>query len=557
MPFLLDILHVIGALGLFIFGMKVMSENIQRVAGASMRRIINAITRSRIRGVLTGWLTTSLLQSSSATTVMTVSLVNAGVLRLKEAVGVIFGANIGTTITAWVIAFAVGRVDIRDFALPLIAIALPLLFWKRARLQHTAETLIGFALMFIGLQLLQASVPTLKGTPELFQFFTTAAEGRFASPLLFMLLGVAVAVIVQSSTAAIALTVALLSSGILTIEIAAAMVLGENIGTTVTANLAAVVANQKAKRAARIHTMINVIGVGWMIFLLPMVVRMIDNTLDSTYPGLGAGHDAVVIAVFHTGFNILNMFLLIGFTDQWVKLSSYFVHSGPSGRQGRIEYLGAAVMSTPELALLEVQKEMRRFARIVVGMNRTLMKLLNVSDETERETLLAELRSAEESTDGFKTAISRYLTEVAKEEVSDETSEKLRGLMSAANNLERMGDLFYRVAMNLERKNLQKVYFIPKQRESLREMTMLIDDAFGIMMTNLYAIDEPIDASVAKAKEREVNAMRDEMRLRHLKDLSREKYSQSSGVFYSDTFVSLEEVADHIFAVTEGLTVSA
>lgn len=533
-----------------------MSESIQRVAGASMRRVINTITRSRIRGIFTGWFTTTLLQSSSATTVMTVSLVNAGVLRIREAVGVILGANIGTTITAWVIAFAVGRVDIRELALPMIALALPLLFLKRAQLRYTAETFIGFALMFIGLQLLQGYIPNLKGTPELFEFFNKVVEGRFASPILFVLLGTLVATIVQSSTAAIALTVALMTSGIITVETAAAMVLGENIGTTVTANIAAIVANTEARRAARVHTLFNVLGVAWMIFLIHPVIHFIDTRIATHFGGAEEAHNAVVIAVFHSGFNLVNVLLLVGFSDQLVNFTARLVRSEKTEGEGRgIEYIGNTVMATPELAVLEVQKEMRRFARTVIGMNRTLQALLEVKEDDERELLQADLKRAEQVTDQFKRTIGRYVTELSRREISDETSQRLTGLMGAANNLERIGDLYYQIARNLESKNQQKVYFIPRQRQSLKEMSALIDEAFAVMLNNLrFDQDASVDANLARAKENEINALRDDLRIRHLKDVTKDRYSHSSGVFYSDTFVALEEIADNIFGVSEGLS---
>lgn len=532
-----------------------MSESIQRVAGASMRRVINTITKSRIRGIFTGLFTTSLVQSSSATTVMTVSLVNAGVLRIREAVGVILGANIGTTITAWVIAFAVGRLDIRELALPMIALALPFLFLRRAQLRYTAETLIGFALMFIGLLFLQSYIPNLKGTPEVFEFFSSAVEGRFASPLLFVALGTVVAMVVQSSTAAIALTVALMTNGIVSVETAAAMVLGENIGTTITANIAAVVANTEARRVARIHTMFNVIGVVWMIFLIRPVVGFIDAQLALHYEGIDEAHNAIVIAVFHSGFNVLNVLFLAGFSDQFVKFSSKLVRtSQPDDANRGIEYIGNTIMATPELAVLEVQKEMRRFARTVIGMNRSLQALLEVKEEAERELLQEDLKRAEQVTDQFKRTIARYVTELSRREISDETSQRLGGLMGAANNLERIGDLYYQISRNLENKNKQKVYFIPRQRQSLIEMTALVDGAFVVMLNNLRFDQEAVDADLARAKENEINALRDNLRIRHLKDVNKDRYSHSSGVFYSDTFVALEEIADNIFGVSEGLT---
>jgi phosphate:Na+ symporter len=554
MQTLFDILSIFGALGLFIFGMKVMSESVQRAAGASMRRIVSAMTRSQSRAVFTGIATTSLIQSSSATTVMVVSFVNAGILKLREAVGVIMGANIGTTVTAWVIAFALGRVDIRALALPMIALALPFLFMKRARFRYSSETVIGFALMLIGLQLLQSALPAIQGTPDFFNYLAQILDGHFASPALFLLIGTLVTVIVQSSTAAIALTLAMLANGILPIELAAAMVLGENIGTTVTANIAAIVANRQAKRAARAHLIVNVIGASWMLFLLPTVVRSLTGWLDESFADLDGNRDAVLIAIFHSGFNIINVILLFGFTDQIVSLTDRLVRKSKNDDQVKLEYIGSAVMGTPELAILEAQKEMRRYARVVKLMNDNLRKLLDENDPAERAELIRNLRNGEEVTDRFAKEITKYLTELARQEVSDSTSLHIRGLLSAASDLERIGDLYIQVAMNLEDKSLQKVYFVPRQRQSLKEMTSLLAEAFAIMLDNLKSEQESVDTAVAKRKEEEVNALRDELRLRHLKDVTRDKYSLESGVFYSDTFSALEEIADYIFSVSEGLS---
>lgn len=539
---------------MFIFGMKVMSENIQRAAGPSMRRFVSAITRSQFRSIFTGLLTTSLLQSSTAVTVMAVSFVNGGLLRLRDAVGVTMGANIGTTVTAWVIAFAVGRVDIRALALPMIALALPLLFTRKSRLRYTSETLIGFAIMFIGLQLLQSSVPALSKVPQFVDAVTNSVGGQFISPLIFVLFGTLFASIVQSSTAAIALTVALASQGVITLEVAAALVLGENIGTTATANIAALVANREAQRAARVHTLINVIGAVWMVFLIPIVIPVFEGFLTSFGSLEGDAREATVIAMFHSGFNIANVLLLVLFTPQLIRASEKLVRKTDPDGQQRIEYIGGAVMATPELAILEVQREMRRFARSVVGMNADLRRLLEETDDEARNAIIDGLRKTEEKTDRFKKAISTYLTELTRLEVAEDTSIRLNSLMSAANNLERIGDLYYQIAMNLDAKSKQKVYFIPRQRKSLKDMTELLDRAFEIMETNLNAELETVDASAARRVENEVNAMRDELRERHLRDVVKDKYSQSSGVFYSDTFSALEEIADHIFVVSEGMS---
>lgn len=532
-----------------------MSDGVQRAAGSTMRRVVGAMTRSRARGVFTGVLTTSLIQSSSATTVMVVSFVNAGIIKLREAIAVIMGANIGTTITAWVIAFALGRVDIREFALPMIGLALPLLFIKKAHLRYSGEVIIGFALMFIGLQLLQGTIPNLRTSPQILDFFASEAQVDIWNILYYVLLGTVAAVVLQSSTAAMALTLTLMTGGIIPVEFAAAMVLGENIGTTVTANIAAIVANRSAKIAARAHTVFNILGVTWMIILLPFVVHTLETSLDTFFPDFQNqdGKYALMIAFLHTGFNVFNTALWVGFIPFVEMLASKLVRRESEKDRYNLEYIGSPVMGTPELAILGAQKEMRRFAKVTLSMNETLMRLLETSDPEDRNYLLEELRRTEEVTDRFERNASRYLNTLSQEEVSDLISRKVQGLLSAAHDLERIGDLYYQIALNLEAKNKQKVYFIPRQRQSLKEMTVLLREAFEIMLDNLRVGLERVDASEAKRKELQVNEMKNTLRLRHIKDQTKDKYTMESGVFYSDTFTSLEEIADHIFSVSEGL----
>ncbi len=557
MSLLFDVLTIIGALGLFIFGMKVLSDGLQRAAGASMRKILEAMTKSQWRSVSTGFITTVVLQSSSATTVMVVSFVNAGLLRLREAFGVIMGANIGTTFTAWLVALALGKLDISDLALPIVAIALPFLFLKQQRLRHSAEAFIGFAILLIGLVLLKDSVPNLKAQPELVDFLSSFMDRGLLSRFLFILFGIGVTLILQSSSAAIALTLTLLSSGILPLELAAAMVMGENIGTTLTANIAAVVGNPDAKTAARSHFLFNLIGTTWMFAFLGVFLSTIGNGFEDF---LGAfsfveidNPEKLTLALFHTSFNVINMLLLVGLTPHILKLSRRLVLQGNVKRTFRLEYIGSGVVGTPELALLEAQKEVKRFARIAAGMNKSLDRLLNSTDPVERANVLEEMRRAEEITDRLEVEVANYLTELSREEMSDETSQRVRGLLSATNDLERIGDLYFQTAMNLESKQVRRVYFVPKQRQNLKRMTELIDEAFSIMLGNVESIGDELNKEPAFKKEEEINEHRNLLRHKHLKDVGKGKYSIESGIFYMDTFTALEEIADHILSITEGL----
>ncbi|WP_306641922.1 Na/Pi cotransporter family protein [Sanyastnella coralliicola] len=558
MNFLLDILSITGALGLFIFGMKVMSDGVQKAAGSSMRRVLEAMTKSQGRAIASGFLTTAVLQSSSATTVMVVSFVNGGLLRLREAVGVIMGANIGTTVTAWVVALALGSLSIGQFTLPIIALALPFLFLKKERLRNSGEAIIGFAILFVGLQFLQEAVPNLKNQPDGIGFLVPYMDMGFLSNIIFVLVGTMVTLIVQSSSAAIALTLTLLSTGIIPLELAAAMVLGENIGTTITANIAAVIANRSGKLAARAHSIFNVIGVIWMLPLMPLFLKGLQSTFVDMFDAMevftGRNHDKVLIALFHTTFNLLNTLVLVGFTPLIIRLSERMVRK-PQGKENfKLEFIGAGVVGTPELAILEAQREVERFARVTANINGSLQRLLATTDQSKRNAIIDEIRLGEEVTDKFEVEVSNYLTELSREELSDSASIRIRGLMGASADLERIGDLYFRVAMNLESKQMKKVYFVPKQRQNLKNMTDLLEQAFDIMLSNLEEGTTAVNTQLAQEKEDEVNALRDQLRRKHLKDVAKGRYSIESGVFYMDTFTTLEEIADHIVSVTEGLT---
>lgn len=557
MRLLLDILTIIGSLGLFIYGMKVLSDGLQRAAGASMRKILEAMTKSQWRSVSTGFVTTVVLQSSSAATVMVVSFVNAGLLRLREAFGVIMGANIGTTLTAWLVALALGKLDISELALPIVALALPFLFLKQQRLRYSAEAFIGFSILLIGLVLLKDSVPNLKAQQELVDFLSSFMNQGLFSRFVFILIGIGITIIVQSSSAAIALTLTLLSSGILPLELAAAMVLGENIGTTITANIAAVVGNPDAKTAARSHFLFNLFGTFWMFAFMGVFLSVIGEGFENFIQSFSFveidNPEKLTLALFHTSFNVINMLLLVGLTPQVLKVSRRLVLQGNVKRTFRLEYIGSGVVGTPELALLEAQKEVKRFARIAAGMNKSLDRLLNSTDPVERAEVLEEMRRAEEITDRLEVEVANYLTELSKEEMSDETSQRVRGLLSATNDLERIGDLYFQTAMNLENKQLKRVYFVPKQRQNLKQMTELINEAFNIMLQNLENIGEEIEKDAALSKEEEINEHRNLLRRKHLKDVGKGKYSIESGIFYMDTFTALEEIADHILSITEGL----
>lgn len=550
-------LILIGSLGLFIYGMKLMSEGLQQAAGSKLRNMLGSITSNRVKGVLTGFGITSIVQSSSVTTVMTVSFVNAGLLTLVQSAGVMMGANIGTTITGWLINIFGFKVSLASYAFMIIAIGAPFMFFGKRRFKAWASAIIGFALLFMGLGELKDAVPNLGPDSGLVQFFIDYKDIPVISTLFFVALGALVTIVVQSSSAAMALTMTMVENGIIPFEVACAMILGENIGTTITAELASTIGNVHAKRSARIHSLFNVIGVTWMVIVFPLFI----NGISLVMGGLGWGDpfnspDAsnTGLALFHTVFNTANVLLLIWFVPQLVRFSIKTVKSrGESDEEFHLDYIGTGIMSTPELSLLEAKKEVAKFGKITSRMSGFTQKLLVEQDRKNQKNYLKRIQKYEEITDRVEIEIANYLSKVSEGEMSEETSVRVRGMNSITNDLERIGDIFYQMSKGIERKNEQKVWFSPNQRQSLKDLFQLMDKAFEVMIDNLNADFGKADLNKAQSIELEINEKRDEMRKQHLSDLERADYNFESGLIYNDLFSSCEKIGDHIINVTEAL----
>lgn len=553
----LEFLTLLGALGFFIFGMKVMSEGIQKVAGSQMRHVLGAMTANRFAGVGSGFLTTALVQSSSATTVMIVSFVNAGLLNLRQAIGVIMGANIGTTMTAWfIVILGFSPFAIYDYALPVLAFGLPMLFLNNKNINNWGEVIIGFALLFIGLGALNSSV--YKIDPEVLAIFRDLTEMGVLSILLFLFLGSILTVVLQSSSAALVLTLVLCLNG-LPFELGAATILGENIGTTVTANLASLVGNISAKRAARAHFLVNAIGIVWMVLVFGLFLRGIDALLEPTALGSPMNSDdpyAVIygLAVFHTSFNFINVLFLMWTIPSIERIVTRVIPDRGEEPAFHLEYISTGLMGTPELSLLEAYKETSRFSTITAKMNGMMRQLLEETDSKERRSLHDRIRKYEDITDRVEVEISNYLSNLSEGTISMRTSAKVRGLLSIANDLERIGDLYYQMSKRIERKNKNKIYFLPDQRENLKHMFSLLDTAMDIMVENLRTESDKVNLDVARQAEDEINTFRDKLRKKHLKNLEKGVYSIKSGLYYSDIFQYAEKVGDHIMSISEAYT---
>ncbi|KOF02574.1 Na/Pi cotransporter [Roseivirga seohaensis] len=545
-----NVIELLGALGFFIYGMKVMSEGIQKAAGDNLRSILGTMTSNRYTGVLTGFLITAIVQSSSATTVMTVSFVNAGLISLVESAGVMMGANIGTTITGWLVSLIGFKMKISAYALPLIAVAMPLMFSKKPNLKNWSEFMIGFALLFLGLEALKEAVPEIQKSPELLSFLTQFNDPGILTRLLFVGVGTILTIVVQSSSAAMAVTIVLCAQG-LPIEIGTAMILGENIGTTITAELAALVGNVHAKRSAKIHSLFNIIGVTWMVIMLPYVLDL----LHYIWPAPETGDpNKFTLALFHTTFNFMNVMLLIWFVPSIVKLATRLVKSkGDEDEEFSLTNINYDAPLTAEVSILSAQKESIKFAEITKLMFTNLKELLNEQKQDTRDKLKAKISKLEVRTDEIEERIADYLVRVSEQQLSIESSVKVRSILSIAHDLERIADIILRMSKDIERGNKQKSVFSEKQNKNIKEIFGLVDLSIEQMITNLNGVYGKVDISGAIETEMAINALKTKMRKQHLKSTEKKEYDVQSGIIYRDLFFAAEKIGDHVINVSEAV----
>jgi len=555
---IIDVFSLLGALGFFIYGMKVMSEGIQKVAGKKMRNILEAMTSSRIKGIFTGFFLTALVQSSSATTVMVVSFVNAGLLNLTESIGVIMGANIGTTITAWIVSVSITdyTFNISSLALPILAIGVPLLFTIKSNTKAWGETLVGFALVFMGLAALKTAVPDLKSNPEILAFLQSYVNLGYLSVLLFVIIGTIITIIVQSSSAAMAVTLVMANQGWIPFELAAAMVLGENIGTTITANLAALVANVYAKRSARAHLIFNVAGVLWMLIAFVPTISGISKYMQSTMgvsPLVEASVIPIGLSIFHTAFNLVNTLVLVGFTNKIATLVTKMVPSKGDDEEFHLEYISRNIMPTPEISILEARKELAKLALITIKMSDFAHKLIAQKENKSRKKMMAKMKTYEEITDRIEIEVANFLAKVAEGNISEDASKRTRSLLSNANDLERIGDIFYQISLTIERQLESGKWFHKSQSQNLIQIYSVLDEALEIMRENLIDDSSDINISRAAEKEREINAIRNELKRDYLKKIENGDYQVKEAVHYLDLINYCEKAADHVFNVSKGI----
>ncbi len=555
------ILQLAGSLGIFIYGMKLMSEGLQKVAGDKMREILKGMTKNRSLGIFTGFLITALIQSSSATTVMVVSFVNAGLISLTESFGVIMGANIGTTITLWIVAILGFKVKMTPIAIALIGIFFPFMFSKKEKFRNTAEFILGFGILFIGLDFLKHSVPNIKHNPEMVEFlkhFVDLGPMNYGSILLFVLFGTLLTVVVQSSSAASAITLTLVMKGWIPFDLGAAMILGENVGTTITANLAALVANVHAKRSARFHFLFNMFGLVWILVLFIPFTRLISNAINSDFMVhlanlAGKENEGMALALFHTAFNVLNviiLFALVPLLGKWV------IKMVPSGtdenEEFKLQHISTGLMGTPALSILEAKKELILFGKLIDKMGNNVFNLF-FDKQKKPEKLIRKIKDREDITDRMDLELTNFLTKVAESDIDKNSSSLIHRMMSISNDLERIGDIYFEITKNYERLKKENVELPANAKEEIKDMMNLVNEAVSYMRNNLNESKTLIDISKVVAKENEINKRQKQIFTKHFKRLEKGVYSPKQGVLFIDFIKRTERIGDHIMNVQEAI----
>ena len=552
---ILSLFTLLGALGMFLYGMNLMSSGLQKAAGDKMRNLLSSMTSTPLKGVLTGFGVTSIIQSSSATTVMVVGFVSAGLLTLGQAIGVIMGANIGTTMTAWIISIFGFKADISILAVPLMAVGFILNSMKKDKVKSIGEFIIGFALLFLGLSLMKNSIPDLQSTPQVLSFIQGWSGKGFLSIILFLLLGTVLTLILQSSSATVALTLIMLNMGWLDFDMAAAMVLGENIGTTITANIAAMVGNINAKRAALAHTFFNVFGVIWAVAFFHPFVSLVQWVVSL----LGVDEQTSLvygISMFHTLFNLINTCILIWFTKVIEKVVTWIIKDKKSSvkEPNRITYLDSGLIDTPELAISEACKETTHFAKVMKNGLEYIRSAITSSDTKESfQPYKEKLIKYEEISDRIEYEVATFLNKLDKSHISDRSSELVRALLRICKELESIGDSGESVSKSLGAMIGYSRSLSSDHKEKLLNMVSLLDKAYEAMIYNLENYATIRDISNAVEAEKAVNEYRKTCRKAEYDGLEKDSSPYFESVFFLDVLEELEKIGDYMINVSEAL----
>lgn len=594
----LDFLGLLGAVGLFLYGMKVMSEGLQKAAGDRLRNILSAMTRNRFTGTVTGFFITALIQSSSASTVMVVSFVNAGLMTLAQSMAVIMGANVGTTFTAWVIALFGFKVDISAFALPLIGLAVPMLFSSKSRTKSIGEFTIGFAFLFMGLSMINKYVPDLQSNPEMFAFLERYASMGFGSVLIFLMVGLLVTMIIQSSAATFAITLIMCSKGWITFDLACALVLGSNIGTTITPLLASMSGNVAAKRTAMGHLLFNLLGTLWVLFVFfpfvdlntwiteeigqgdptalykyvtdlkvnhPEIYNQLWNNSLPTPNGDILHHQTVItqlqvsvsfgLSMFHTVFNLINLSIMIWLTKVYVKIVEFLVPAKHHGDdEFQLKFIQGGILSASELNISQAEKEISVFAERVgrmLPMARELITAKDGSDEFNK--IYSRLEKYEEISDRMEIEIANYLNRCAEGRLSNASKRRIAAMLSIDSEIESIADCALGVGKILLRKQQGSVQFNDEIYQNINTMFDYVSRSIDNMLLLLKDFEHQNESDIITSynREREINNLRNQLRTNNIENINSHHYEYQSGIYYMDIISTLEKMGDYIINVVD------
>ena len=551
MELIINIFSLVGSLALFLFGMKTMSEGLEKFAGDRLRSILAAMTKNRMMGVLTGILITALIQSSSATTVMVVSFVNAGLMTLAQSIGVIMGANIGTTVTAWIISAVGFKVNIAAFAIPLLAIGMPLIFSGKGNRKSIGEFIFGFSFLFMGLSFLQEAATAMNIGDMVAGMLAHVPQDSFFTIILFVIVGALVTMIVQASAATMAITLMLFGMNIpgFGFEQAAALAMGQNIGTTITAFMASLTANTQARRAALAHMFFNVFGVVVFLIVFYPACDAVSWVVENL---MGGGNDLFKLSAFHTAFNIINTLLLIGFVKQIEMFVCRVLPMKAQDEDYRLRFISGGLLSTAELSIMEAQKEIRSFAERCQRMAGFVPTLLETKDEMEFNKLFARIEKYENITDSMEMEIASYLNKVSEGRLSDASKTQIQKMLRQISELESIGDSVYNLGRTLNRHRMHcQENFTDNQKQHMLTMMQLVDAALTEM---LKRIDQPTTKNGVKTSlniEHEINNYRTQLKNQNLHDVNAGLYDYQLGVFYIDFISECEKLGDYVMNVVQ------
>ena len=552
--------RLIGALALLMFGMKTMSDSLQKMAGPQLRHVLGTMTTNRLTGILSGTLITAAVQSSTATTVMTVSFVNAGLLTLAQAISVIMGANIGTTLTAWIMS-AGFSFNITDFVWPAFFIAIILIYSKKRKI--IGDFIFGISFMFLGLGTLrQTGIDMdLAHNQPVLDFFASFDPHSFQTTITFLLIGSILTMCVQSSAAVMAITMILCSTGVLPIYQGIALVMGENIGTTVTSNVAALTANTQARRAAMAHMVFNIFGVLWILCVFRPFIHLVcgwvgfDDAMEKNDPHFvaNAAKLSFVLAAFHTTFNLSNTFILVWFIPQIEKLVCKIIRPKKNADEDdfRLRFIQSGIMKTPEISVLEAQKEIHCFAERIQRMFGMVKTLLGETNEDKFVKLYSRIEKYEGISDNMEIEIAKYLDQVSDSHLSDETKAKIRAMLREISEIESIGDSCFNIARTLNRRFKGKEDFITSQYEHMHQMMELTDNALTQMNITLVGHKGDNDANLSFNIENEINNYRNQLKSQNINDVNNHLYTYAIGTMYMDIIQECEKLGDYVVNVVE------